>query len=78
VTRWVVVGAVSVGILGGIVGLIVGLLAYAPTAPFAVVELGLPATLAGGLLGLMAGLVVAAGRRVTQGYRRAVAPTDIP
>jgi hypothetical protein len=69
-TRWGIVGAGSVGTLGAIVGLVVGLHAYAPTAPFAVIELGLPATLAGGFVGLIAGLIVTAGCRVTQGFRR--------
>jgi hypothetical protein len=76
--RWVVVGAASFGTLGAIVGLIVGLHAYAPTAPFAVVELGLPAALAGSLVGFMAGLIVAAGRRMAQGCHRDVAPVDVP
>ena len=63
--RWAVVGAASLGMIGAIVGLIVGLIVYAPTAPFAVVELGLPAAIVGGV-GLVAGLILAAGRRVRQ------------
>jgi hypothetical protein len=62
--RWAVVSASSVGVVGAIVGLVIGLLTYAPTAPFALVELGLPAALAGGVLGLVASLVVMVGRRM--------------
>ena len=51
VARWGTVGAASVGGLGAIIGLIVGLHVYAPTAPFAVVELGLPAAIVGGVYG---------------------------
>jgi len=62
--RWAVVGAASVGMIGAIVGLVRGLSVWAPTAPFAVVELGLPAAIAGGVVGLIAGVVVVAGRRI--------------
>jgi hypothetical protein len=44
-------------VVGGIVGLIVGLFTYPPTAPVAMLEVGLPATLAGGVLGTIAGFV---------------------
>jgi len=50
--------------IGAIVGLIVGLIVYAPTAPFAVVELGLLAAIVGGVVGLIAGVIVIAGRRI--------------
>ncbi|MBO9520107.1 MAG: hypothetical protein J7518_01105 [Nocardioidaceae bacterium] len=50
------VGAVF-GILGGIAGLVVGLNVYAPTAWFAVFELGVPAALLGAIIGLVAGLI---------------------
>jgi hypothetical protein len=50
--------------IGAIVGLIVGLVVYAPTAPFAVVELGFPAAIVGGVVGLIAGVIVIAGRRM--------------
>ena len=39
IARWVTVGAASASVIGGIVGLVVGLFAYAPTAWFAVFEL---------------------------------------
>ena len=40
--RWAVLGAASAGTVGAVVGLIVGLYVFAPTALFAMVELGLP------------------------------------
>ena len=65
--RWTVVGASSVGAMGAIVGLVIGLFTYAPTAPFALVELGLPAAIAGGVVGLVASLLVMVGRRMKRG-----------
>jgi hypothetical protein len=62
--RWVSIGAISVGVTGGIVGLVVGLFVYAPTAPFAAVELGFPATLTGGIVGLVAGMIMITVRRI--------------
>ncbi len=64
--RWAVIGAASVGTIGAVVGLVVGLIVYAPTALFAVVELGLPAAIVGGVIGLSTGVVVIAGRRIKQ------------
>lgn len=62
--RSVVMGAMFAGIAGAIAGLVVGILAHAATAPFAVVELGLPATVVGALVGLVTALVVLALRRI--------------
>jgi hypothetical protein len=62
--RWAIAGAACTGVTGAIVGLIVGLRAYAPTAAFAEIELGLPAALAGGVTGLAAGAIAAAVRRI--------------
>jgi uncharacterized membrane-anchored protein len=62
--RWVVIGAISAGVAGGIVGLVVGLFVYAPTAPFAAIEVGLPAMLTGGIVGLVAGLIMTTVRRI--------------
>jgi ABC-type uncharacterized transport system permease subunit len=61
--RWAIVGATSAGTLGAIAGLVLGL-GYPPTAWFAVFELGVPATIAGGLVGFVAALIVMAGRRI--------------
>ena len=55
-------GAVSVGLVGATVGLVIGLGVDMWTAPFAVVELGLPATVLGGLAGLAVGGVVTLAR----------------
>jgi len=64
IARWVIVGAASASVIGGIVGLVVGLLAYAPTAWFAVFELGVPAGVAGGLIGLIGALILTVGVRI--------------
>jgi hypothetical protein len=52
--------------IGAAVGLVIGLIVYAPTAPFAVLELGLPAAIVGGVIGLSTGVIVVAGRRIKQ------------
>jgi hypothetical protein len=52
--------------IGAAVGLAIGLIVYAPTAPFAVLELGLPAAIVGGVIGLSTGVIVLAGRRIKQ------------
>jgi hypothetical protein len=62
--RFVLVGALSAGAVGGVVGLVVGLRVYPPTAWFAVFELGVPATIVGALLGLASGLSVKGIRRI--------------
>ncbi len=59
-----IIGACSGGMIGAIVGLVVGLLAYPPTAWFAVFELGVPAAIAGGVVGVIAALIVEAARRL--------------
>lgn len=56
------VGAAVSGALGGVAGLIVGLIVHPPTAWFAVLELGIPAAVAGGIVGLVAALGVRALR----------------
>jgi hypothetical protein len=58
--RWAVVAAVSLGLVGGLVGLVVGLRVYPPTAWFAVIEVGVPAALVGGLIGFASGALVSA------------------
>jgi hypothetical protein len=63
--RFVLGGMALAGIVGGVIGLIVGLRVYPPTAWFAVFELGVPAAVVGALLGLVSGLSVRAfARRV--------------
>jgi hypothetical protein len=57
------VGAIVAGGLGAFSGLIIGLHVHAPTAWFAVLELGVPAAIAGGLLGFVSGAAAAALRR---------------
>jgi hypothetical protein len=54
--RFVVAGIVLAGGFGGLIGLIVGLRVYPPTAWFAIFELGVPAAAAGALVGLASGL----------------------
>lgn len=39
--------------IGGLTGLVVGLVTYPPTAPFAVLEAGVPATLLGVVVGTL-------------------------
>jgi ABC-type uncharacterized transport system permease subunit len=51
-------------VIGAIVGLIIGLDANPATAWFAVFELGIPAGIAGGLVGCVAALILAAARRI--------------
>jgi len=67
--RWAIVGA-SVGVIGAIAGLVIGLYVYAPTAPFAVIELGLPATIVGGVVGLAAGVIATVRRRIKRNDAR--------
>jgi hypothetical protein len=54
--RFAVVGALVLGAVGAVAGLIVGLIVYPATSWFAMIELGLPAALVGALLGLAVGL----------------------
>lgn len=69
--RSIVIGTVITGTVGGLVGLIVGLFTYAPTAPFAVIEVGLPATIAGAIIGLIVGSLILTFRRLAR-LRRSV------
>lgn len=64
--RAVVIGTASAGVVGAIIGLVVGLRTYAPTAPFAVVELGLPAAIMGAVAGLAIGSIILAIRRIAR------------
>ncbi len=63
VARLGVIGAGLGAGAGGAVGLIVGLLVYAPTAWFAVFELGVPAAVVCGIGGMVTGVVIKTGQR---------------
>jgi len=62
--RHALIGAVSLGVPGAMVGLVIGLRAYVPTAWAATLEVGLPAALLGALLGLVVGSLVTACRHL--------------
>lgn len=64
--RAVGVGATTGGGLGSVAGLAIGLAVYPPTAAFAVIELGIPAAAAGGVIGALASLLAAATRHHRQ------------
>jgi hypothetical protein len=51
--RAVGISVAAAGVVGGVVGLIIGLFAYPPTAWFAIIELGLPSALLGGVIALL-------------------------
>jgi hypothetical protein len=53
--RHVIAGVILLGVLGAIAGLVIGLIVHAPTAWFAVFEVGIPASVVGGILGLISG-----------------------
>jgi len=61
--RGAVLGAAVAGVGGGVLGLIIGLFAYPPTAWFAAFELGVPAAVLGGLAGLAIGGIVLVTKR---------------
>ena len=52
-----VVGSAAAFILGGLVGLVLGLRAYPPTAWVAVFEVGIPAAFCGAVLGFVVGVI---------------------
>lgn len=56
--RHAVVGPVVLGVPGAIVGLVIGLRTYVPTARAAILEVGLPAAFLGALLGPVVGSLV--------------------
>jgi len=65
--RCAVVGAFCLGVLGAAVGLVVGLVVYAPTSPFAAVEVGLPAGVVGAVGGAAVGAALIGVRRLHSG-----------
>jgi hypothetical protein len=56
--RHAAIGAVVFGFVGGLVGLVIGLRTYVPTAWAAVFEVGLPAAVLGVALGLVIGSLI--------------------
>ena len=61
--RWMAIGAVVAGMVGGVVGLVIGLDVNPGTAWFAFFELGVPASIVGGLLGVASGAIADAFRK---------------
>ena len=55
--RAAVMGGSVLGVLGAIAGLVVGLIVNPPTAWFAVLEVGIPATILGYVVGFVGGSV---------------------
>ncbi len=51
------IGALSLGVVGTLAGLVIGLNVYVPTAWAAMIEVGIPATLVGFVLGLLVGAI---------------------
>ncbi len=58
-----------VGVPGAIVGFVIGLNVYAPTAWAAMFEIGIPAAAVGGLVGLLVGCVISMVKRRFGGHR---------
>lgn len=67
--RGAVIGAMVFGAIGMVAGLVSGIHAYPPTAWFAVLEVGIPASMAGAVVGLIVGTVVRAVAQLTAGRR---------
>jgi hypothetical protein len=65
-TRCGVIGGALLGGIGLVLGFVIGLFVYAPTAAFAALELGIPATVVGEVVGFTVGGLVALGRRMKQ------------
>lgn len=64
VRRCAVIGSTAALIVGGLVGLVLGLSAYPPTAWFALFEVGVPAGIVGAVLGAFVGLVARGVQRI--------------
>ena len=60
--RFALLGGAAAGALGGVAGLVIGLQVYAPTAWFAILEIGLPSTLLGFMLGWILGSITSLAR----------------
>jgi hypothetical protein len=57
VVRFAVVGSSAAGLLGALVGLVLGLTAYPPTAWFAIFEVAVPSGILGSAVGAVVGLM---------------------
>lgn len=64
IPRFAVVGSAAAFLLGALIGLVIGLFAYPPTAWFALFELGVPAGILGAVIGALVGFVTAAVQRI--------------
>jgi uncharacterized membrane-anchored protein len=62
--RYALVGVLLAGFVGAIAGLVIGLHVYAATAWAAMFELGIPAAIAGGVVGFLVGSVVSIVHRL--------------
>jgi hypothetical protein len=63
ISRCAGIGAALAGLVGGVLGLVIGLAVNPPTAWFAVFEVGIPASILGGLVGWSCGAIAYAVRR---------------
>lgn len=63
VPRFAIVGSTALGMVGALVGAVAGLVTYPPTAWFAVLEVGVPAGIAGAAVGACIGLTAVIGRK---------------
>jgi hypothetical protein len=77
-SRFAAIGAASVGVVGGVVGLVIGIEANPRTAWFAVLEVGIPAAILGGLFGLCTGALLSLGRRLDRGTNRSTLQVEPP
>jgi hypothetical protein len=58
VPRFALIGCAAAATVGGLLGLVLGLIAHPPTAWFAVVEVAVPAGICGAALGALTGVVM--------------------
>ncbi len=74
--RMLVYGVLVTGLAGCVAGLVIGLCVYAPTAWVATFEVGIPAAMIGGILGLVVGSLILAVRTIRRGLFRYAASCD--